>query len=139
MKNFFLSLVLLFPMFCFGQFGVCFQQSNSSVVGVNYEFFNRLRTELRFGLDMRTSERASLELAVIYDYFQKEEYELYAGLGVINRPGSLIVPIGINLYPFENKRFGFNIEVAPVFGRFAGSSEIKGRVSGGFRYRFTKD
>jgi hypothetical protein len=45
----------------------------------------------------------------------KPDYELYAGLGYrFGIFSGLVVPIGLNIYPFAKKNFGFHIEVAPI-------------------------
>lgn len=140
MKNLFLFLVFLFPVLCFGQFGVAYQQSRASMIGINYEFFNRLRPELRFGMDNRYSEWATLEFDLMFDYVQKDDYELYAGVGVIaSQFVGYTLPLGVNFYPFENKKFGFSIEAMPIRGRYYGLLSWDARFSGGFRYRFSKD
>ena len=65
---------------------------------------------------------------------KNEEYQFYAGIGgrVMLIPG-LVIPVGINIYPFENKRFGFQAELAALISDDTGSVL---RGSWGIRYRF---
>jgi hypothetical protein len=44
-----------------------------------------------------------------------------------------VVPIGVNIYPFSNKNFGFHIELAPIIGW---DDVLRG--SWGIRYRFPR-
>lgn len=115
----------------FSQIGVSYHQSNLPFVGVSYEINNRFIPELRIGTD-NYFQNTSLELAVNYIFKRNETVNVYAGLG--GRVGffeGLVVPVGLNIYPFENKNFGFQIELAPIL---SGSSVLRG--SGGIRYRF---
>jgi len=57
---------------------------------------------------------------------------MYAGLGGrIRILEGIVVPVSLNIYPFENKSFGFQIELAPILRE---SSLLRG--SWGIRYRF---
>ncbi|HZH94304.1 MAG TPA: hypothetical protein VEY06_00405 [Flavisolibacter sp.] len=129
----FLVIISLFvlPLFAFAQFGVNFHQSNLPFVGVNYEIKNRLRTELRIGTD-NYFDATTLEGVITYDMVNKDDYEIYAGIGgrVINFEG-LVIPIGVNVYPLSTKQFGFHIELAPLIGE---SSVLRG--TWGIRYQF---
>ncbi|HZH36892.1 MAG TPA: hypothetical protein VEX65_06445 [Flavisolibacter sp.] len=129
----FLVIISLFvlPLFAFAQFGVNFHQSNLPFVGVNYEFKNKLRTELRIGTD-NYFDATTLEGVITYDMVDKDDYEIYAGIGgrVINFEG-LVIPIGVNVYPLSTKQFGFHIELAPLIGE---SSVLRG--TWGIRYQF---
>jgi len=129
----FLVIISLFvlPLFAFAQFGVNFHQSNLPFVGVNYEFKNKLRTELRIGTN-NYFDATTLESVITYDMVDKDDYEIYAGIGgrVINFEG-LVIPIGVNVYPLSTKQFGFHIELAPLIGE---SSVLRG--TWGIRYQF---
>ncbi len=46
----------------------------------------------------------------------------------------VVIPVGLNIYPFTNKKFGFHIEAAPVIGE-----DFILRDSWGIRYRFRKE
>lgn len=115
----------------FAQLGFSFNQSNLPFVGISYEVNNRFLPELRVGTDNYIND-TSLELALNYIFMRNETVNVYAGLG--GRIGSfegLVVPLGLNLYPFENKNFGFQMEIAPILLE---SSLLRG--SWGIRYRF---
>jgi len=134
MKRFIILFILFWPGKLLCQFGVNFHQSNIPFVGVNYEFKDRLRPELRIGTDSFLSD-ISAELVVTYDILNKEDYEVYVGLGI--RGGDdytgVPVPLGINIYPFPMKNFGFHIELSPIL-----SDDSILRGSWGIRYRFKK-
>jgi hypothetical protein len=133
MKTLLAFLLLASPLFAFAQFGVNFHQSNLPFVGLNYEIKNKFRPELRIGTD-NYFEETTLEGVLIYDIAEKEDYEIYAGLGArVNKFDGLVIPIGVNFYPFSTKQFGFHIEVAPIVGE---ASIIRG--SWGIRYQFKR-
>jgi len=126
-------LLFLVPVIAFAQFGANFHQTSIPFVGINYEIKDRIRPEFRLGVDVYL-EDLSAEFITTYDILNKEDYELYGGLGV--RGGEftgLVIPIGLNVYPFSKKNFGFHIEVAPIIGE----DDIL-RGSWGIRYRFRK-
>lgn len=139
MKRLLFSLFLFLPLFCLGQLGVNIHQSNLPFAGVNYEFFDNLRPELRIGIDQYL-DNVSFEGAVMYDILNKEDYEWYAGAGVyimndFDNNLELSIPVGFNFYPFANKNFGFHLELAPLI---AGNYD-KLRGSWGIRYRFIQE
>ena len=119
------------PSFVFAQFGANFHQSNLPFVGLNYEIKDRLRPELRIGLDNYFKD-ISMEGVLTYDILDKDDYEFYAGLGVrSNEFIGLVIPVGVNIYPLTTKNFGFHMELAPILGE---SYVLRG--SWGIRYRF---
>ena len=127
------AILLILPCFTFGQWGVSYHQSNLPFAGVNYQLNNRIRAEFRVGTDQYVEE-LSVEGVVTYDLVKKDDYELYAGLGVrTNDFTGLVIPVGLNVYPFSAKQFGFHIELAPIFDE---SGILRG--SWGIRYRFRK-
>jgi hypothetical protein len=131
----FLILVFLFvlPSFALGQFGINFHQSNLPFIGLNYEIKNKLRPELRIGTD-NYFEETSIEAVVMYDVANKDDYELYVGVGgKLNGFEGLVIPIGLNFYPLSTKQFGFHIELAPIIGE---ASVLRG--SWGIRYQFNR-
>lgn len=133
MKQAVFILFFFMPFFGFAQFGISFHQSNLPFAGFNYEFKNRIRPEVRIGVD-NYSEDLSLEGIVTYDFVEKEDYEFYAGLGVRTNGAftGVVIPVGINIYPLPVKQFGFHIEFAPLIAD--GTSVLRG--SWGIRYRF---
>jgi hypothetical protein len=125
--------LFVLPSFAFGQFGINFHQSNLPFVGLNYEIKNKLRPELRIGTDNYFDE-TSIEVVLTYDIVNKDDYELYAGIGGrLNGFEGLVIPIGVNVYPLSTKQFGFHIELAPIIGE---SSVLRG--SWGIRYQFNR-
>jgi len=92
-----------------------------------------LRTEARFGVD-NYFEEMSLEGIVTYDLVKKVDYGLYGGVGGrVNSLEGLVVPAGINIFPLNNKQFGFHLEAAALLGE---NSILRG--SWGIRYQFNR-
>ena len=128
----FVLAFLLNPVF--GQLSVGFHQINVPFIGINYEFVDRLKPEFRLGMDQFLDD-LSFEGIVIYDIVNEDDFEFYAGAGVrANGFSGVVIPLGLNVYPFEVKKFGFHIEVAPIIG----DNDIL-RGSWGIRYRFGDD
>ena len=119
-----------------GQATVGYHQSGLPFMSIGYTFSERFTPELRIGTD-RYFEDVALEAVLNYGYLRREEYLLYAGLGIFigEWGGAAVVPIGIQLFPFENKRFGFTLEATPIVGE--GSGFLRGSI--GIRYRFLKE
>lgn len=132
----------LFILLCFfigfygtshAQLGVAYHQSNLPFVGINYQIGNAVIPAVRLGVDSFLEE-VPVELAVNFIVKKNEDYQIYAGLGGrFNFDSGIVIPVGVNLYPLENKNFGFHIEVAALPGDF----EVL-RGSWGIRYRFKK-
>ena len=130
--------LLLLSLFCFtalsgfAQIGTSFQFSNLPFWGINYEFIDRIKPEIRLSTDSYF-ENVSVETIVTYDILNKDDYELYAGLGgrFPNLSG-FVIPVGMILHPFQKKNFGLNFEVAPVFG--GESNLLRGSI--GLSYKF---
>ena len=120
----------------FAQFGVSAHQSELPFIGFNYEFIERIRPELRIGTDTYF-EDISVEIECSYDILNKEDYEFYAGAGLrFNLFDGVVIPVGLNIYPFASKNFGFQIELSPIFA-FDDDALLRG--SWGIRYRFPKN
>lgn len=136
MNKFILKFVVILPLFfisinSFAQIGVSYNQSNLPFIGINYEINDKFLPELRIGTD-NFIEDTSLELTINYLFKRNETVDVYAGLG--GRIGffeGLVVPVGLNIYPFEEKKFGFQIELASILGE---TNLLRG--SAGIRYRF---
>ena len=137
--------ILLAPIIAFGQFGVNYNQSKLPFVGLSYEIKHRFRPEIRVGVD-NYFEDISFEGILTYDIINNDDYEFYGGLGVRNQTANvipdplksfgfvpnLVIPIGFNFYPLTTKKFGFQIELAPLIGV---SNILRGSL--GIRYRFS--
>lgn len=118
----------------FAQFGVSVHQSNLPFVGLNYEIGERFVPELRLGVDTELRSM-SVEAVATYQFVNKENHEVYVGLGGrANVFPGLVIPIGAHFFPFPAKNFGFHIELAPIISD--GSTIVRG--SWGIRYRFRK-
>ena len=133
MKKIFLLFSLFFPALNgFSQIGTYLQYSNLPFWGINYEIKNRFKPELRLGTDVYF-EDVSVEVIATYDILDKDDYELYAGLGghFVSYTG-FVLPVGMYLHPFQEKNFGFVFEVAPIFGEDA--NLLRGSV--GLSYKF---
>ncbi|MFC5626751.1 hypothetical protein [Algoriphagus winogradskyi] len=126
----------LFSSVAFSQTTITFHQSNLPFLGVNYQFGEKFIPEFRLGTDQYI-EDLSAELVANYIFKKKDNFEFYGGAGF--RVGSfdgIVIPVGLNIYPFDQKDFGFHIEGAPILG-FSDDSLFRG--SFGIRYRFAKN
>ncbi len=124
----------LFSLTALSQTTITFHQSNLPFIGVNYQFGEKFIPEFRVGTD-QFFEDLSAELAANYILKKTDRFEFYGGVG--GRVGTfagVVIPVGLNIYPFEQKDFGFHIEGAGIFGE---SSLFRG--SFGIRYRFAKN
>ena len=134
MKKVIILVFFLFPLVGFSQFGVGYFQSNIPYVGFNYEINDRYKPELRIGTDLQF-EDFSIEIDFIYDILNKEEYEFYAGLGYkTGYFAGFVIPIGLNIFPFKRKSFGFLIELTSIIND---TSILRGSL--GIRYRFLEE
>jgi hypothetical protein len=106
-------------------------QSGIPFVSFSYEINDRFRPELRPGTDS-FFDNLPLELSLVYDVINEEDYEFYLGLGArVNAFEGAVIPIGLNVYPLKNKNIGVHMEIAPIIG----DAELL-RGSWGIRYRF---
>ena len=136
MKKLIALFILAVPSLSLAQFGVSFHHSGLPFLGANFEINDRIRPEIRVGTDVFWEE-ISGELVLTYDILDTDDYEFYAGAGlrVHEFPGA-VIPIGLNFYPFDEKRFGFHIEAALLFVEH--DADIL-RGSWGIRYRFRNE
>ncbi|PZX58360.1 hypothetical protein LV84_01566 [Algoriphagus ratkowskyi] len=135
MKNFLLLLIFLgTSTFAQAQWTTSFHISNRPFVGVNKQLGERWLPEFRVDVD-NSFDYTGLELVVNYIFVKKDSYQFYGGLGGrANYYSGVVIPAGLNIYPFENKSFGFQMELAGVVGEL---SYLRG--STGIRYRFNKN
>ncbi len=127
----FLSICFFFGINSFGQLAIGYHQSNLPFISVGYDINQRFTPELRVGTD-QFLDNLSIEGVVTYKFFQKEDYDFYGGLGYRgNNLVGVVIPVGLNFYPFSEKKFGFHIEAAPII---YDDSILRG--SFGIRYRF---
>jgi len=135
MKKLFLFIIAtIITTSLYAQFGVSYHLNNA-YIGINYQFNDRFLPEARFST-FENLGNIDWELNLSYIYFNNEIVDAYAGVGVTNFGSSefisyFVAPIGLNIYPFENKAFGFLIEAAPMVGE-----EVILRGNAGIRFRF---
>src|SRR6056297_2374290 len=111
-KYLFIAFFALAGLSASAQFGVSYHQSSIPNLGFNFEYQDRYFAELRFGPNQYFEDLA-LELTANYIFLTTEEYDFYGGIGGrTTRLSGLVIPAGVNIYPFDNKNFGFHIEAA---------------------------
>lgn len=116
------------------QWTTAFHISNRPFVAVNKQLGEKWLPEFRVDVD-NSFDYTGLELVVNYLFVQNETYQFYGGLGGrANHYSGVVIPAGLNIYPFENKNFGFQMELAGIVGEV---SYLRG--STGIRYRFNKN
>lgn len=141
MKNYrkigYLIVMLMFFLstHLFAQFEVSYHVP--SVAAFGYEFNNGLNPEVRLVTNIPV-DNFGIEAVLNYGFIRKTDYTFYGGLGISMINGDLggFVPFGLNIYPFENKSFGFLMEAGPFVVQNANIS-LSGNV--GLRYRFLKE
>ena len=116
------------------QWTVSYHQSTLPFIGINKQIGNKWIPEMRIGTNVGLR---SLPLEFVFNriLFHNDRVDFYAGLGA--RPNvlaGLVIPFGLNIYPFEKKDFGFHIEAAPIIG-----NNLILRGTAGIRYRFLKN
>lgn len=142
MKKRICLLVLLTSMFIaregFSQMNVSYHQSRLSFVAVGYEF-SKWTPELRLSTDVFIDEM-SVEVVVPYKVIQREDYYLDAGLGLrVGDYDGLLLPVGLSVFPFEKKQFGFHTEAAIITVLEEGVNSIfRGSIGIQFRFRETQ-
>jgi hypothetical protein len=115
------------------------QSPNGGEASYAYEFNDKFRPEIRLYPNTLIDD-FFVKFMFSYDWIEKEDYEFYSGISILgstNGRATFGLPLGLNIYPFEHKSFGFLMEFAPSFpfgegngGYFTGSW--------GIRYRFNK-
>jgi len=136
---FIVFLVLLFernPISAQTHAGLSFHYSLDTKLGLYADIHDRVVLELRV-IDFSLLLDTPFELYGFYKIINKNNYELYSGLGygfsAFESYFGIIGAVGVNLYPFENKKLGFHIELNPIKGDF---SPLIIRGSWGMRYTF---
>lgn len=129
------SFLLLLTTVSKAQFGISYHQSNLPFLGINYTLSDRFFGELRIGTDRFLGD-LSLEAVMALTMGKSEEVDPYVGLGFRFDPeglgAGLMLPLGLNIYPFSNRRLGCHIELCP----FTADQDVVIRGSWGIRYRF---
>ena len=130
-KTFFVLVFSLLAMAASAQLGVSYHESSMPFLGFNYELDDQYFGELRIGAN-NYFEDVAFELTANYIFLKNSNFDLYGGIGGRTTHFSgLVIPAGLNLYPFEDKHFGFHLEAAGLFGEVSVL-----RASWGIRYRF---
>jgi hypothetical protein len=140
MKFIFTCTIILLPLFSFSQSIVSYHQSpNGGEAAYAFEFKDKFRPEIRL-FPNTLMDDLFVRLMFNYDWVERKDFEFYSGLsflGGANNQGAFGLPIGLNIYPFNNKNFGFLMEFIPSFPAGEGNG---GYFTGswGIRYRFNK-
>lgn len=115
------------------QWTFSYHQSSFPFVGVNRQFGERFVPEFRLGTNDFLTD-FDVELVANVLIVKKESFEFYGGVGPhVGDFNGIVIPFGINAYPFSEKAFGFHMEIAPIIGDF---DLLRG--SFGIRYRLAK-
>lgn len=119
----------------FGQISVSYQYSNTNRVGLGYNFSKTIWTEVRV-YGNSSFDNLIPELALLFNVFKKEQYDLYIGAsGMANNGLNLTVPIGLQFRPLDSfKRFSIQIEIQPGMNFKTNLSLFQS--SAGIRYTF---
>lgn len=141
-RAFFVRLFIMFSLFAFystyakAQLAVGYHQSRYSFASVSYTINERYVPEFRLGTNVSYDYGFSPEVVFTYKPIIKEDFHFYFGGGVIvnDNFGGVHTPVGIQVYPFDKKNFGFLMELSPVVINFNGDEWVRG--SFGITYRF---
>lgn len=140
MKFIYLTALVLLPFFSFSQSIVSYHQSpNGGEVSYAYELKDKFRPEIRLYPNTIIDD-FFVKLMFNYDWVEKTDYEFYSGISLLGSTtgrATFGLPLGLNIYPFENKSFGFLMEIAPSFP-FGEGNGAYFTGSWGIRYRFNK-
>ena len=129
-----IGLISFLSIDAFSQIGVSYYSSNSSKIGLSYDFSNKFWSELRLYSNAYFSDLTS-ELVLCYNLVNQERYNIYVGIGgVFNYYNGIVVPIGVQFTPFEKlDKFSLHIELQPI-SDFDKTSSVQ--TSWGLRYKF---
>lgn len=132
MKALFTFLLIFVLNSAFAQWGVAFYQSHFSHAGVNYPIGKKWLPEFRVGLNTDL-DNISPEVLINYLFIKKASHQFYAGFGGRAQiDEGLVLPVGLNIYPFEDNNFGFHTEIAII--KTYENAILRGFW--GIRYRF---
>jgi hypothetical protein len=128
--------IFILTLFCtngFSQFSVSFYDSSVSKIGVGYNFTDKVWSELRIYSGTRIDD-VTPELVVCYNFINKENHNIYAGIGgVANYFNGLVIPVGVQFTPIEKfDKFSLHVEIQPVIRDY--NSFIQ--ASWGLRHKF---
>jgi hypothetical protein len=117
----------------FSQTSISYYNSSDSKIGLAHNFTEKLWGEARVAV---TFEDFNNDFVLCYNAFKINNYNLYLGLGAqINDDSGLIVPIGVQVTPFEKfKELSLHVELQTIFT----DKDTKLQSSIGLRYIFGK-
>ena len=129
-------VILLFTLIAnkgFSQTSISYYNSSDSKIGLAHNFSEKLWGEARLAV---TFEDFNTDFVLCYNAFEINNYNLYLGLGAqINDDSGLIIPIGVQVAPFEKfKELSLHVELQPIFTE----NDSKLQSSIGLRYTFGK-
>jgi hypothetical protein len=121
----------------FSQVSISYYTSSLSKIGLGYDFNDKIWSEFRLYSNTNL-EDITPEIVVCYNFINKENHNIYLGLGGnFNYFNGLVLPAGIQFIPVENfDRFSLQIELQPAFD--IQSSDLILQSSWGLRYKFGK-
>ena len=111
-----------------------YTNSSNSKFAVGYNFNEKLWTDLRI-YSGTNIDNITPELVLNYNFINKNNYDLYAGAGMIfNNINGFVLPVGVAVKPFDNfKNLSFNIEFTPLYEMDDRDLYIRGFL--GIRYK----
>jgi|GEM_PF-1443250 len=137
---------ITFLVLCFLSFSAFSQNiDNQPGYAVGYSFSNiqyaviskqgRLfKPELRLFANPKSANDPDFEFLFTYNIVRRKDYSIYIGPGFqfdfARTYLHSMLPVGAIIYPFENKKLGIQMEIAPV-----ASSRMQGSI--GIRYRLS--
>jgi hypothetical protein len=132
MLKFIFPFFLIAPLSAIGQFGINLPVIGMPAIGLNYEIKDTWRPEIRISRDL-DAKTTNTFLLLTKDVVNYDNHEAYLGMGIRSTKalGAAILG-GVNLYPFKNKKFGFNIDQMIVFS----DRSVDVSANLGLRYRF---
>jgi len=129
-KRFFYAIILCSMTYAAqAQLGVGYHLTFDSFFGFSYQIKDKFLPEIRLSTNTNIVD---VEATFSYIFQHSDLADVYAGLGISTLGDWYVtIPVGINVYPFKIKNFGFHMEAAPmILGDFIF------RGSFGIRYRF---
>lgn len=132
--TFTLLILLLLTSKSYSQISVSYYNSSLSKIGLGYNFSEKVWGELRLYSNTAIYD-VTPEFVVCYNIVQKENHNIYVGLGgVINYFTGFVVPVGVQFIPFEkSKKLSFHIEFQPTLDFY---NDMVFQSAWGLRYRF---
>jgi hypothetical protein len=139
-KTLLLTALIILSINAFSQIGV--DVNNQMETTIDYKL-NRFRFGASF--DPNQNNLSMIMPAFKYEIIQKEDYNMYFGVTVVDLEfiSGVRIPVGVNIFPFTTKNFGLMMEVYGSYGTeyewdqpdgYDNRFFVRGVV--GFTYRF---